>query len=61
MLNKIVNLTLAVGSLVFIARKAEKAAEPPPINKYGTSFGIASKFSGFGTIFCRPWYLIWLP
>lgn len=40
-------LTLAVGSADFIALNAAKDAVPPPINKYGTSFGMSLELAGF--------------
>lgn len=43
---KIVLLTLAVGSLDLMARNAEKDAVPPPINKYGIFFGMSFESEG---------------
>lgn len=42
--------TFAVGSLAFKERKAENAAVPPPIIKYGISDGIFPESSGFWQI-----------
>lgn len=38
--------TLAVASLDLMARKAEKAAVPPPIIRYGTCLGRSSELGG---------------
>jgi hypothetical protein len=43
--------TFAVGSAVLIARKAAEDAVPPPINKYGTLFGMSFDSSGNLIIF----------
>lgn len=41
-----ITITFALGSCDLIARNAAKLAVPPPINRYGTSFGISDEAAG---------------
>lgn len=45
-ISSVKTMTFAFGSCDLIARNAAKLAVPPPINKYGTSFGISDDVGG---------------